>query len=153
MFDLSKDEKGEWTTVQIQGQTPGKRYGHTMAFCRPYIVLFGGHAGTELSNETWVLSVEKVPFEWVKLNFSKGIPDARIYQSLATCNAGRYTGSIFLFGGRGKDQNPMNDSWSLKRHPDGLWEWNKSLSKGKALPLARYQVKYFENLNSIQAFL
>jgi len=28
------------------GKTPGRRYGHSVVFCKPNIIVFGGNTGT-----------------------------------------------------------------------------------------------------------
>jgi len=30
---------------------------------------------------------------------------------------------IVIFGGRATDNNPLNDSWGLRRHRNGSWDW------------------------------
>ena len=41
-LNLSEGNEGLWTQVQTHGQTPGKRYGHSMSYVEPFFVLFGG---------------------------------------------------------------------------------------------------------------
>ena len=48
--------------IIANGTTPGKRYGHTMVYSKPYLVLFGGNSGTIPINDTWILNLEKSPF-------------------------------------------------------------------------------------------
>jgi hypothetical protein len=38
------------------------RYGHSMTYNRPHLVLFGGNTGSEAVNDVWILNVEKNPF-------------------------------------------------------------------------------------------
>ena len=141
ILDLSAgDGKEKWLVVPVQGPTPGKRYGHTITYTTPYLVVFGGHAGHEPANDTWILSTEKEVLRWEKLNGLKAQPEARLYHSAAACGCGAATGMVVVFGGRGKDQNPLDDSWGLRRHRDGAWEWLKAPYKGKEVPKARYQV-------------
>jgi len=30
---------------------------------------------------------------------------------------------LVTFGGRGADQAALNDTWGLRRHRDGNWDW------------------------------
>jgi hypothetical protein len=114
-----------------------------MTFSYPYIILYGGHGYNELNNETWILSIEKVPFVWNKLSFSKELPCPRIYHSMGICMHGtEESGKIYVFGGRGKDQNSLNDLWCLKRDQENKWEWQNIEYKGKKSPKARSQVDY-----------
>lgn len=46
---------------------------------------------------------------------------------------------IIFFGGRGADNNSLNDTWGLRRHRDGNWDFVKAPYKSdKNLPIARY---------------
>jgi protein phosphatase len=44
---------------------------------------------------------------------------------------------IVIFGGRGLDNNPLSDSWGLRRHRTGRWDWVRAPEK--SAPSARYQ--------------
>ena len=46
------------------GTTPGRRYGHTLVYSKPFLITFGGNTGSEPANDTWALNVEKSPFCW-----------------------------------------------------------------------------------------
>ena len=143
------DENATWIVVKVAGATPGKRYGHTLSFSKPYLILFGGHIDSEPLNDTWVLSIEKVPFAWEKIEIKSDIPAARAYHSAAVCGLGAATGMVVIFGGRGTDQNPRNDAWGLRRHRNGSWEWVKAPYKGAKAPTPRYQVKTYNVIYSI----
>jgi hypothetical protein len=70
--------------VPIVGTTPGRRYGHTLLFSKPYLILFGGSEGTDPLNDVWALSVEKAPFSWSRLDCGQA-PPPRMYHSAALC--------------------------------------------------------------------
>ena len=38
-------------------------------------------------------------------------------------------GMIVIFGGRGGDQSALNDTYGLRRHRDGRWDWVRAPSK------------------------
>ena len=40
------EEMPHWLVVPVVGETPGRRYGHTMVFIKPYIIIFGGNGGS-----------------------------------------------------------------------------------------------------------
>jgi protein phosphatase len=49
MLDLKQgEENAAWYIVPVAGTTPGRRYGHTMVFADPCLVIFGGTTGTSL---------------------------------------------------------------------------------------------------------
>jgi len=64
----------------------------------------------------------------------------RAYHSAALCTLGSATGMMVTFGGRTADQSALKDTWGLRRHRDGRWDWVKAPYKaGLEEPLARYQ--------------
>jgi len=53
---------------------------------------------------------------------------------------GSATGMMVIFGGRTGDQGALKDTWGLRRHRDGRWDWIKAPYKSNGDdPLARYQ--------------
>ena len=46
LLDLKDGEdKATWSIVGVVGPTPGRRYGHTLVFAKPFLVVFGGNTG------------------------------------------------------------------------------------------------------------
>lgn len=43
LLDL-KDNIGVWNTINVVGKTPGKRYGHTLSYSKPNLIVFGGNS-------------------------------------------------------------------------------------------------------------
>jgi len=54
------------------------------------------------------------------------VPPPRVYHSAALCQSGTAAGMVVIFGGRGLDNNPLGDSWGLRRHRKGHWDWVKA---------------------------
>lgn len=50
---------------------------------------------------------------------------------------------MILFGGRDALDNALNDTWGLRRHRDGSWDWTKAPSQSQAIPKERYNVRKF----------
>lgn len=128
--------------VPVVGTTPGRRYGHTIVYSKPFLIVFGGNTGTEATNDVWCLSVDKAPFSWSKLNCGKEMPPARVYHAASLCYTGSARGMMVCFGGRTNDSTSLNDSWGLRRHRDGNWDWVKAPYKstnGAEVPIQRYQ--------------
>lgn len=123
------------------GQTPSKRYGHTITFSNPNVVLFGGVTGNEPFNDSWCLDVDKNPFQWEKLQCKGDIPAPRVYHSAAYCQSGAATGMVVIFGGRSGDrQRLLNDTWGIRKHRDGTWDWVKApYNKDGYVPKPRFQ--------------
>ena len=53
--------------VPVVGTTPGRRYGHSLCFIKPYLLVFGGNTGSESVNDVWTLNIEITPFTWEKI--------------------------------------------------------------------------------------
>ena len=39
------EEMAQWMIVPVVGSTPGRRYGHTIIFSKPHLLVFGGNTG------------------------------------------------------------------------------------------------------------
>jgi len=139
MNSIKGEGKPTWQIINTTGPNPGKRYGHTISYTKPYIIVFGGYSDAETLNDTWILNSTKSPFQWEKPSIKKPIPEARLYHSAALCNTGMANGMIVIFGGRGSDQLPRDDTWGLRKHRNGSWEWVRAPYKGTKTPAARYQ--------------
>lgn len=40
-----RDGVGVWNVINVSHKTPGKRYGHTFSYTKPYLIVFGGNIG------------------------------------------------------------------------------------------------------------
>lgn len=46
LLDLRSGEaNSNWMIVPVIGTTPGRRYGHSLVFSRPHLIVFGGNTG------------------------------------------------------------------------------------------------------------
>lgn len=48
-----------------------------------------------------------------------------MYHSAALCSTGSASGMMVIFGGRTTDTSALNDTWGLRKHRDGRWDWVK----------------------------
>ena len=119
----SGEENAQWIIVPVVGTTPGRRYGHSLVFCKPHLLVYGGNTGNEPVNDVWCLNVEKAPFFWTKLECDGDLPLVRVYHSAALCSTGTANGMMVVFGGRTADQSALCDTWGLRRHRDNRWDW------------------------------
>lgn len=139
LLDIREPE-GAWGVLSVVGQTPGRRYGHTMSFLRPHLVLFGGNTGNEPANDTWFVNIERTPLQWQRIDVTGDIPPPRVYHAAAVCVSGTANGMLIVFGGRTTDQSALNDAWGLRKHRDNSWDWLKAPYRpGRVVPLGRYQ--------------
>jgi len=141
LLDLRNGENNaSWMVVPVIGTTPGRRYGHTIVFSKPHLLVFGGNTGSETVNDVWCLNVEKSPFNWNKVEVKNEKPPARVYHSASICSTGSATGMMVIFGGRATDSSALSDTWGLRRHRDGRWDWVKApYRSGGSQATPRYQ--------------
>lgn len=129
-----------WGVMTTTGTSPGRRYGHTIVYSKPYIIVFGGHIGNEPSNDVFTLLVDKGSGRWMKVDTKSVAPPPRVYHTASLCTHGSASGMMVIFGGRGTTQSALGDAWGLRRHRDGRWDWVKAPSKKEGTkPTPRYQ--------------
>ena len=135
------EENATWVIIPIVGQTPGRRYGHALVYFKPHLILFGGNQNNSLTNDVWCLPTEKMPFTWTEVQFGSQtvLPPGRVYHTAALCSNGSAAGMIVIFGGRGNEQKALNDSYGLRKHRDGRWDWVMAPYKSETKPTGRYQ--------------
>jgi protein phosphatase len=147
MLEVSRtsSDEAQWLKIMTEGVGPGKRYGHTMVFSEPHLMVFGGNTGSESVNDVWILAIDKTPLTWVKVICSSPTaPPARVYHSAALCSLGSAAGMVVIFGGRGHNGVALNDTWGFRKHRDGRFDWVKAPYKNhKPEPSGRYQVAFF----------
>lgn len=66
----NNESNAKWVKVPIEGPKPVSRYGHSLVFFKPYILVIKGNIGNEPCNDVWILSIDKSPFNWIKLEFN-----------------------------------------------------------------------------------
>jgi protein phosphatase len=140
MLHLSEQNEGIWTEIKVVGQTPGPRYGHSLAYMNPFFVLFGGNFNPNLTNEVWIINTKSNQCQWEKIKFGNNniIPSARLYHTCGICPSGNCQGMMIVFGGRDSNEKPLNDIWGLTRHRDGNWSWSKAELKDQYEMKPRY---------------
>eukprot|EP00917_Polyrhabdina_sp_WS-2016_P022210 GHVP01048238.1.p1 GENE.GHVP01048238.1~~GHVP01048238.1.p1 ORF type:complete len:819 (+),score=106.04 GHVP01048238.1:110-2566(+) len=142
LLDLRKAPSSYvWIPVPVQGDTPGRRYGHSMCYYKPNLVVFGGNDGHLYLNDVWYMNVEKSPFCWLKVviptNMRQPVP--RVYHSSEICKEGPAQGMMVVFGGRSSEPTPLGDSWGLRQHRNGRWDWLEAPMKNGPPPDPRFQ--------------
>lgn len=142
LFDLkNKEEEATWSVIPTSGKTPGRRYGHTLCFLKPYIIVFGGNTGSQPTNDVWIINLDKAPFTWAKLELNEeALPTPRLYHAAGICTKGNAQGMMIAFGGRDAGENALGDTWGLRRHRNGTWDWVLAPYKIEN-PKHRYNVK------------
>lgn len=135
----SKQISAKWIKVPVKGIRPKSRYGHSIVFFQPYIVIVGGNVENQPpSNEIWALNIDKPPFEWERLNIKGRVPKARVYHSSTIWKNEDKGDMVLIFGGRNPDGIALNDLWGLRKHKNGVWDFIEAPA-GKNKPICRYQ--------------
>lgn len=127
--------------VPIEGSTPGLRYGHSMVYILPILILYGGSGKSEIMNDIWVLSTDKVPFKWEKVSIL-GTPNSRVYHTANLFKPHGNPEMMIVFGGRDKDNKSIADISGIKKSNNSSdWEWidYQKISSNEVTPLARHQ--------------
>jgi protein phosphatase len=143
MLDLSNGEDNcKWISLPTSGPSPGKRYGHTMSYLKPYLIVLGGNLGNKITNDIWLINIDDGILEWKKLEPTGDIPSNRMYHASTVCKTGGAAGMLIVFGGRTDSNIALNDTWGLRKHRDGTWDWVRAPYSNSYSPLKRFQVKY-----------
>ena len=67
-LNLENENEGEWSPINAEGERPGQRYGHSLNYLEPFIILFGGNLNPKLMNDIWVINMkEKEKYKYIKL--------------------------------------------------------------------------------------
>lgn len=128
--------------VPIEGQTPGYRYGHSMVYIMPILILFGGSGKSEILNDVWILSTDKTPFKWEKINVNGTFPTARVYHTANLYKVAGNAEMMIIYGGRDKENISLNDLVGIKKDSNNEWEWcdfPKNYSNTDVVPVGRHQ--------------
>lgn len=140
LLDIRNEEHAQWMSVPVIGQTPGRRYGHTLVFNKPLLIVFGGNNGEQAECDIWVLDVERQPFQWNEVTvIHTRCPLPRVYHSAEVCRDGPASGMMVVFGGRTSDNRSLKDTWGLRQHRDGRWDWVEAPTKRGSAPEPRFQ--------------
>ena len=144
LLDLyNGEDKCIWITLPTTGQTPGKRYGHSMSYLKPYLVVFGGNVGNKITNDIWLINIDDGILEWKKLEPTGEGPCNRTYHASSVCRYGGANGMLIIFGGRSDTNLALNDTWGLRKHRNGTWDWVKAPYVNSYNPYKRFQVIFF----------
>ena len=142
----------KWSILACEKNTikPPQRYGHTMIYYKPYLLLFGGvlREKNHLSNRVWLCKIEysylfsNPTIKWEQVQYNQPeemLPEPRLYHSMGIIKAGKAKGMIILFGGRDINKKALNDCWGLRKHRNGNWEWIIAPKKGSGGAIKRFQ--------------
>jgi protein phosphatase len=140
---VKNNEEASWMKVPIEGDTPGLRYGHTMVYIMPILILFGGSGESEILNDIWIMSTDKTPFKWEKIDITTKVPLARVYHSANLYKVAGNSEMMIIFGGRCRQNNSLCDVMGIKKDTNNNWEWtdfsNLGGNESGKKPIGRHQ--------------
>ena len=129
-----------WEKVLTDGATPGRRYGHSMTFNGPLLIVFGGNNGQQALDDIWTFNIDAVAPVWSNVAVqTERRPLPRVYHSADICRSGPAAGMMVVFGGRTSENRSLKDIWGLRQHRDGAWDWVEAPTKSGAPPQPRFQ--------------
>ncbi len=133
-------ELGVWKLININGPSPGKRYGHTLTYMKQYFILIGGNGINGLSNDAWLIDIAQKELYWLKIQIDNQnmIPCPRLYHSSGICEKGNAKDILIVFGGRDQKEQALNDIWGLRKHRNGKWDWIKAPINNNLIMKSRY---------------
>ncbi|CAE7447941.1 BSL2, partial [Symbiodinium pilosum] len=135
LLDIRNEETSQWMSVPVVRTTPGRRYGHTMIFSKLLLIVFGGNSGQQAGCDIWILDVERSPFQWQEVA-------ELLWESVGpfrVCRDGRVAGMMVFFGGQTAENKSLKDTWGLRQHQDGRWDWVEAPATRSAPPEPRFQ--------------
>ena len=150
-LDIKNQEEVIWMQVPIDGNTPGQRYGHSMVYIYPNLILFGGSSSSDsnhkniIMKDIWIFPTTKTPFNWIRVDTEgSSIVTARLYHT--TCVYQKLNGendSLVLFGGRDSQNTSLKDLCILFKPKDDTkdkYQWMTVTPKNKdSGPISRHQ--------------
>ena len=150
-LDIKNQEEVNWMQVPIDGQTPGPRYGHSMVYIAPNLILFGGssNSGQNKKNvimkDVWIFPTDKTPFNWIRLETeSNSMLTARLYHT--ACVYQKISGeseALVLFGGRDSQNVSLKDLCLLVKQKENNKEFYQWLyvtpRNNDPAPISRHQ--------------
>ena len=143
----TKTNLNDWTWHKIinKGKGPGKRYGHTILYYKPYLLIIGGLlSDNKCAKEIYFAYINEnnifnsIYWELLKINDNFLIPCPRMYHACSFYKYGDFKNTIIIYGGRDVNNNSLNDIWLLRRYSDKSWYWEKISYKNKYNPYKRF---------------
>ena len=122
-----------WNPVTIGGNRPSGRFGHRMAALdSTSLLIFGGHNGTSVLNDTWIF--DSSDNSWHELTTLSTMPAAR---ALYAMERAKGTDAVVLFGGNDNTIQPLSDTWVFNINNTDIYQSSWTLCHPASNPSAR----------------
>ena len=146
-----------WYKMKSKGIVPCKRYGHSMIYNKPYLILFGGNNGKRELNDIFITKFDKIEKNsitefniilWRELDIKDNVPSPRMYFPISLCEYGDSRNMIFIYGGKGINKEVYNDMYGLSINRKGVWKWTLVEYRNNYIPQKRFHhsMVFYHNL-------
>ncbi|EUD66528.1 hypothetical protein C922_03162 [Plasmodium inui San Antonio 1] len=140
-----KRVKRTWVHVQTVGRKPNSRYGHTLDFLYPHLVLFGGNEHISDDEETffckndlWVLNIKKgkrkctkserkktLYFAWQEVEYQSVNPLGRYFHATTVWyDVKNKMNKLILYGGKMRKKTSVSNRLLALQNYGNKWRWS-----------------------------
>lgn len=135
-LDLRQVSSPVWSVVSVSPESaPCPRFGHSLVYLKPYLIVFGGSDGRNILKDVWLLNLEISYLEWKQIKFPNLFePPSRVYHSASICHEDVANRMIIVYGGLNECKAVLDDLWGLRLHRNGTWTWTKAKTKTDEKP-------------------
>ncbi|CAA9990146.1 conserved Plasmodium protein, unknown function [Plasmodium knowlesi strain H] len=137
--------KRAWVHIQAVGRKPSSRYGHTLDFLYPHIVLFGGNENVcddertfFCKNDLWVLNIRKgkikrtncqrkriVYFQWEEIEYQSVDPLGRYFHATTVWyDVENKMNNLILYGGKMRKKTSISSRLLVLQNCGNVWRWS-----------------------------
>jgi len=115
-----------WTKIEVNGNAPKARFGHSLIKLERNFILFGGlimkedQSGCIPSNEVYSLKFGGKNHQWILNNCTGDLPLARCNHS--ACEIGK--NKMLIFGGFFTSKQRFNDVYILNLKTGSNYQWS-----------------------------
>jgi protein phosphatase len=111
----------KYEIIEAYCESPGRRYGHSLVFRKPYILVYGGNIESEKNqskhcSHVWALNLEKSYKKWDRIEIVGEIPPLRMHHAAMVRGS---SAKMAVFGGKAENGVLLNDMWELIEEEDG----------------------------------
>ncbi|ANQ06406.1 Uncharacterized protein PCOAH_00007370 [Plasmodium coatneyi] len=140
--------KRTWVHIQTVGRKPSSRFGHTLDFLYPHLVLFGGNENvcddeetSSYKNDLWVLNIKKgkkkytksrkcerkkvLYFQWEEVAYQFVDPLGRYFHATAVWyDVENKTNNLILYGGKMRKKTSVSSRLLVLQNCGNKWRWS-----------------------------
>ncbi|GAW82840.1 hypothetical protein, conserved [Plasmodium gonderi] len=138
-----KKVKRMWVHIKTAGKKPNNRYGHTLDFLYPHLILFGGNENIYdeenlfFKNDLWVLNINKCKtkydknrkkvlyFSWQEIEYQTIDPLGRYFHATTIWyDRENNVNNLILYGGKMKNRTSISNRLLSLQNNGNNWYWS-----------------------------